>query len=1018
MKIFPLPLRLSVPVILLLSGGFFSLFSFQREIARSYTNAEVDAISQVKSTGDQTSGLLEYLFLFQQSNNSAGRLIFSKLGGNSNLELALLCDENNQIILSSRYELQNQLVSQTGNQRLLPNIVKVRQTMSRQVILSQDRQKIAAIYPVIIGASPDQIRPTKVGILLLRYDISAIKKRSLIDALTRSLQLNAVSGLLCLIVWIFFHKNLTLRVGKLVAATNRLAQGKLDVSCGLQGSDELTQIGAAFNQMASQIQADRQQLQRLATQRKDLLNLLASQIRHSLDLETILLTAVNEIRNLLNVDRCNFVWCNYDEQVPTASIVYEARSPDLPSVLGHYPIADRDSWYLEAFRSSKTTKIDDLTTDRSLDATARELLLQRGYLSQIASPVTTRSGKLGAISCVHCHNTHTWSEEEVELLQSVANQLAIAIDQAELYEQTRTAAIKATVQAEELQQTLQQLQKTQAILQATLDSTIDGILVVDRWGAIVNFNQKFIELWQLPPSLLALPDRVQVLKFMVEQLTEPEILIASLDRGSAQLSSYSHDLLKLKNGKIFELHCQPQIIENTTVGRVWSLRDITERSHSEAKIRYQASHDLLTGLPNRTTFQEHLSLALLTARQSQTMLCVMFMDLDRFKTINDTLGHDFGDFLLQEVAKRIKQCLRQSDTVARWGGDEFTILLPQIVNAQEAVNIAQRIQAAFKSAFDIKQHHLHISNSVGIALFPNDGDDGETLVKNADIALYRAKQEGRSNYQLYASTMNPQATELLDLENRLHLALEQGELEIYYQPQVNITTGKITRMEALLRWKHPELGLIPPGVFIPLAEENGLIIPIGEWVLKNACIQNKIWQDMGLPPLMVAVNLSARQFQLPNLSAIVQKTLANTGLAARFLELEITETTVMQNVEFTTKVLRELQQRGICIAMDDFGTGYSSLGYIKQFPLNTVKIDRSFIADLATDPYDRAIAEAVISLGKSLNLSIVAEGVETQEQLDCLQRLQCPEMQGYLFSRPLSVRDATALLQKPVSILS
>lgn len=261
--------------------------------------------------------------------------------------------------------------------------------------------------------------------------------------------------------------------------------------------------------------------------------------------------------------------------------------------------------------------------------------------------------------------------------------------------------------------------------------------------------------------------------------------------------------------------------------------------------------------------------------------------------------------------------------------------------------------------------------------------------------------------------MNPKATELLNLENSLHLALERGEFEIYYQPQVNITTWKITRMEALLRWQHPELGLISPGTFIALAEENGLIVPIGEWVLKNACIQNKIWQDMGLPPLIVAVNLSPRQFQQPNLSAIVQKTLEKTGLKSKFLELEITETTVMQNVDFTKKVLWELQKMGICIAMDDFGRGYSSLSFIEQFPLNKVKIDRTFIGDLATDPYDRAIVEVVISLGKSLNLSIVAKGVETKEQIDCLQLLKCPEIQGYLFSRPLSVQDATALLQNP-----
>ncbi|MBD1923983.1 PAS domain S-box protein [Microcoleus sp. FACHB-831] len=448
------------------------------------------------------------------------------------------------------------------------------------------------------------------------------------------------------------------------------------------------------------------------------------------------------------------------------------------------------------------------------------------------------------------------------------------------------------------------------------------------------------------------------------------------------------------------------------IGYEGAVEDITSRKAAEAMIQYQAFHDLLTGLPNRTLFNERVFTALTSARSSNSSLAVMFLDLDRFKIINDTLGHAIGDQLLQGVSERLKYCLREGDTFARWGGDEFTLLLPQINDAEDAAKIAQRILEALKPAFNLEGHELYISSSIGIALYPQDGGDVQTLLRNADAALYRAKEHGRNNYRFYLPSMNSQASELLALENQLHQALEREEFVVYYQPQVNVKTGEITGMEALVRWQHPELGLVAPGTFIPLAEANGLIVPIGEWVLRTACAQNKAWQDAGFPPVRVAVNLSARQFQQPTLVAMVGQVLAETGLEARFLELEITETTIMQNVEFARTMLSDLQAMGVHISMDDFGTGYSSLSYLKKFPFHTIKIDQSFIRELTSAPQDTAIISAVNTLGYGLNLRVVAEGVETHEQLQLLRSLQCDEMQGYLFSRSLSVVDATKVLQK------
>lgn len=450
------------------------------------------------------------------------------------------------------------------------------------------------------------------------------------------------------------------------------------------------------------------------------------------------------------------------------------------------------------------------------------------------------------------------------------------------------------------------------------------------------------------------------------------------------------------------------------------VRDITERRQAQAMIQYQAFYDLLTGLPNRTLFNDQLLQSLANASRSRNMVAVMFLDLDRFKTINDTLGHAVGDQLLQQVAQRVAARLREGDTFSRWGGDEFTLLLPQISCSEQVAKIAQRILDALQEPFNLEHHELYITSSIGIALCPCDGEDIQTLLRNADAALYHAKKQGRNNYQFYIPAMNSHAQELLELENRLHHALKQGEFVLYYQPQVNINTGELTGIEALVRWQHPELGLVPPETFIPIAEENGLIVPINEWVLWTACNQNKAWQDAGISSLRVAVNLSPRQFQQSNLVPTVAWILEETGLAPQFLELEITETIIIQNVDFARTMLYDLKAMGIHITMDDFGTGYSSLGYLKKLPFHTLKLDQSFIEELADDPHDKAIISAVIALGQGLNLRVIAEGVETQEQMELLRSLNCEQIQGYLFSRPLPVEEATKFLQdyspKPVLV--
>jgi diguanylate cyclase (GGDEF)-like protein len=434
-----------------------------------------------------------------------------------------------------------------------------------------------------------------------------------------------------------------------------------------------------------------------------------------------------------------------------------------------------------------------------------------------------------------------------------------------------------------------------------------------------------------------------------------------------------------------------------------------DQSELYKQTHYQSLHDRLTGLPNRMLLDDRLVQAIAEAHRHQRRMAVMFMDVDRFKVINDTLGHACGDLLLQEIALRVVNCLRDVDTVARWGGDEFVILLPQIQKPSDGVMVAQRILTALKPIFEIEDHALHISSSIGIASYPEDGKDAETLLKNADAALYQAKAKGRNTYDCYTPTIKAPSSDVLTIETSLYQALENQELILHYQPQVNIETWEITGVEALVRWQHPELGLVSPGVFIPIAEANGLIVPIGEWVLRTACAQAIVWQAK-MPSLKIAVNLSARQFQQPNLVGLVANVLSETGLPSSSLELEITESTVMHDVTFARSTLTAFQAMGIHLSMDDFGTGYSSLSYLKQYPLHTIKIDRSFIQELPHDPYDQAIVTAVVAIGKSLSLRVVAEGVETQEQLNCLKHLGCNIIQGYFFSRPLPVQGITDLL--------
>jgi diguanylate cyclase (GGDEF)-like protein/PAS domain S-box-containing protein len=450
------------------------------------------------------------------------------------------------------------------------------------------------------------------------------------------------------------------------------------------------------------------------------------------------------------------------------------------------------------------------------------------------------------------------------------------------------------------------------------------------------------------------------------------------------------------------------------IGAVIVFHDVTAARALSLQMTHSAQHDLVTNLPNRLLLNDRISQSIALARRQNRPVAVLFLDLDRFKYINDSLGHAIGDTLLQSVSKRLLAGVRGSDTVSRQGGDEFVILLSEITYPENAATSAKKILLSLGAPHSIGGQDLHIDGSIGISVYPADGEDAETLIKNADTAMYHAKESGRNNFQFFKTEMNLKAVERQSLEGNLRRALEREEFLLHYQPKVNLDTGEITGVEALIRWQQPDRGLVPPSQFVPIAEDCGLIVPIGRWVFREACRQARAWQDAGLPPLPIAVNVSAMEFRDSGFVEHVRTILAETGLEARYLELELTERVLMEDAESTASVLQELKSMGVHLAVDDFGTGYSSLSYLRQFPIDVLKIDQSFVHQITADPDDSTLVNAIINMGNSLKHRVVAEGIETREQRAYLQTQRCAEGQGYLFSRPLAAAQFAHLLQMGV----
>jgi diguanylate cyclase (GGDEF)-like protein/PAS domain S-box-containing protein len=667
-----------------------------------------------------------------------------------------------------------------------------------------------------------------------------------------------------------------------------------------------------------------------------------------------------------------------------------------------------DAVFQEVIRTKKAVLIPDVFAD---DRPNHDLCRDFGMKGMFMLPLVSMGEVLGVIAVVELEEVNlVYSDAVMQLAQSIVDATAsnlsnlLYMEKQEIIIQERTSEI--TVKNKELERVVAELQQLSREKELILNSVGEGIFGLDLDRKITFCN----------------PAGVSILGYgsKEELIGQPASLIFNGGKGEDEEdapTSSDRDWDRREQDKRFyrsdnssfpvEYVISSIKEKDEIVGEVVTFRDITQRKLMEEKIKYHAYFDSVTDLPNRVLLKDRLNQGIIQAQLNGEKLAVLYLDLDRFKVINDSLGHSYGDQLLRDVAKRLSRCVPKSATVSRQGGDEFTIYLPNIKSEKEVLDVVQLVMDSFTEPFQLMEHEIYIKTSIGISLYPDNGDSVETLIKNADTAMYKSKEISGNSYHFFSEGMERRTFESVKLENALYRALDQEELEVYYQPQIDYAANRIVGVEALLRWNHPQQGMIAPDQFIPIAEETALIVPIGEWILRKACRQLKEWQNRGYPMFSVAVNLSARQFEQNNLFAMVKNALSEADLSPEFLHLELTENLIIKNRDLTLKTMKELKGLGIKIAIDDFGTGYSSLGYLKSLPIDALKIDKSFLQDVTSDDDNAAITSTIITLAQNLNLSVIAEGVETHEHIEFLSARNCNLMQGYYFSRPMKAEEMT-----------
>lgn len=555
------------------------------------------------------------------------------------------------------------------------------------------------------------------------------------------------------------------------------------------------------------------------------------------------------------------------------------------------------------------------------------------------------------------------------------------------------------------------LEKSLSLTRATLESSYNGIVIINNAGELVDYNSYFVEMWEIPPALLKQRKYEDVQNHMLLLLHNPKEFLDVMNHHSESVDKSDIFILKLEHKRFFEFYSQPHIVNDCLVGRVWSFRDITQRAELEKKLEHQASHDSLTSLPNRSLLLERIQQGIARAARNHNMFILLFIDLDRFKLINDSFSHETGDNLLIKLANRLRKITRGDDTIARLSGNEFIALSSSINRLDDAVRVASKILKEINKSMKLAKRSVTITASIGISIYPQDGSTPNELLHNAELAMNRSKSLGGNQFNFYRSELNASSILRFEQESELRRALIKNEFFLEYQPQYDWQKNEIVSVEALIRWQHPKLGVIPPLDFIPLAEDTSLIVPIGEWVIREACNYNKRCQDKGLFHFRVAVNVATKQFMQPNLTEIIKNILIETGLEPKYLEIEITENVIISNLN-VIDTIKNLKALGVCIVLDDFGTGNSGLNYLRDLPVDRLKIDKSFVQNIDFNRSDEVIIQAIIAMAESLSLEVLAEGVETENQIKFLESQNCNNFQGFYFSKPVSEEKLEQMLKK------
>ncbi|MBI5431021.1 MAG: EAL domain-containing protein [Nitrosomonadales bacterium] len=928
-----LSLRVLIPLLIVLIVLLMLVYVFGQQIQHEddevyseYRAKQMEMAERLQANleRDMRMGFTERL---QQS--------FSELSLRPEVLVALLADEQDRVIASSRLSLTGSNLMQAAQQfsaqpwlEALPTANAAKMTIQQTVY--RERNAILVAAPVRLDAPGAALGHYKIGKLLIYTDVTAplAAHRLYVRAQMQRLLISFTS--LALLIGLLLHWTLTRRVVRLLHAAEHVGEGNLNVLTRIGGPDEIGRLGLAFDGMVRKMAQSSAQIRKLS--------LAVEQSPNS-----IIITDADGIIEYVNPHFCKVTEYAAEEVIGKSMRVHQS---------GQTPREVYEALW-NTIKSGRVWRGELLNRSKHGRLYWEELCI---------SPILDDRGGI----------THFLSEQ----IDITARKLAE--EQIHLFEKVFANANEA-------------------------------ILISDANNNILAVNPAFTEVTgYTPEEAIGKNPRIFASGLMDEDFYRNMWLALKTD------GKWQGEVVdRRKDGEIYAEWLSISTLRDSAgklTHYIALMSDISERKAAEERMAYLAQHDVLTGLPNRMVFQDRVQQAITYAGRQQTKVALLFMDLDRFKNVNDTLGHHVGDLLLQEVAQRILQCVRSSDTVSRQGGDEFVIMLPNLDDLGDIVQVVNKLIENVATPYELAGYTMHVTTSVGVSIYPQDGHDSETLLRNADTAMYQAKDAGRNRYRFFTQEMNNSIAKRVRLENMLRNALKNNELLLHYQPKVDLRSGEIVAVEALVRWQHPDDGLISPADFIPIAEETGMIVPLGEWVINEACRQTREWREMGLRDIVMAVNLSPLQFLARDLMWVIFAALTRNGLPGSALEFEITESAMMANPEKTTAMLQSMHELGARISIDDFGTGYSSLAHLKKFPIDVLKIDQSFVRDLSVDNDDAAIVKAVIGMAQSLSLNVIAEGVETTEQLRFLEELDCDEMQGYYFSKPLPADEFRKLM--------